>query len=37
MTRDLMRGYTGGLANETYWSKSVVSWKQQLSKLKTTN
>ena len=37
MTPDLMRGDTGGLANEGYWSKSVVSSKQQLSELKTTN
>ena len=28
MTPDLVRGDTGGLANEAYWSKSVVSSKQ---------
>ena len=32
-----MRGYTGGLANEAFTSNPIVSSKQQLTVLTTTN
>ena len=37
MSPGLMRGDTGGLANEAYFSNPIVSSTQQLSGLKTTN
>ena len=37
MSPGLIRDEIGGLANETYFSNPIVSLKQQLSGLKTTN